>query len=502
MKNKRSSGVLLHISSLPGAGPIGNFGPAAFAFVDFLKRSKQSWWQVLPLNPIGEGNSPYSTISSFAGEHLYIDRNELFSAIGFKGGLRKTKSTRFADYKAARLCFNEDLRKAFEHFVHRKQDQREPFQRFLRAQKFWLDDYTLFVVLADQLGTDWAKWPEPLRNRHSKALSEIRLKHAKEILYHNFLQYHFYRQLRLLRQYANQQGIGLVGDIPIFVSHGSADVWAHQQFFQLDRLGRPQYVAGVPPDFFNRDGQLWGNALYDWDKLKRDNFHWWVQRLTQMLHLFDLIRIDHFIGFTRYWRIPGKAKNARSGRWISVPGHDFFKAVQREIPSMPFIAEDLGSTTPEVFALRDAFGLPGMRVAHMGFGANSSSAYHRPFSYPENSVAYTGTHDNDTTVGWFQQATREVGQKNRMYNLNLIKTYLNPSSKTVHWDLARSIMNTPARMVILPAQDLLGLNTKSRMNIPGTAKGNWIWRLQNGDLSSDIEVKLRELTIAFGRESD
>ena len=512
----RSAGVLLPITALAGPGYVGDLGPEAHAFLKVLAAAGQSWWQMLPVNPIGEGDSPYASLSTFAGETLLISpaflrQHGWVSAAAWREFRKSAAATGPAAYGKARALRARLLREAYE-AARPALAERPDFQAFQEAEREWLDDFTLYQALAADLGqADWTSWPEALRSRDPAALTAARQRLADAIQFAAFGQWQFAEQWRLLRKTAHDLGIGLIGDLPIYVAASSVDVWSHQELFQLDKTGRPTAVAGCPPDSFNPDGQLWGNALYDWSAMADQGFGWWRARLRRLLALFDAVRLDHFIGFQRYWSTPAGAKTAKGGAWCPGPGDGLFRALAAELgldPSRPspFIAEDLGSVTPEVRALRDRFGLPGMKVLQFAFDGSAEAREHLPHALPTASVVYTGTHDNDTVLGWYQDLSRRAhgrGTKARAAKreLALVRDYLGLSptgTKGLARGAIRSVFSSPATVAIIPAQDVLSLSTISRMNVPGTAKGNWRWRLK-APLTDAALDELKRLTQAFDR---
>ena len=503
---ERRSGLLLHLSSLPGPYYCGDLGKAAYRFADFLAAAGQSWWQMLPVNPIGLGNSPYSTTCSFAGEPLYIDLEGLVK----DGLLKKSEiaepraiSPGRVYYQKARRYREASLKKAFARFsAGRGNMESAQFTRFLAQHQYWLEDFALFSVLAKNYKTpEWRNWPPDLRRRKPSALSEIQAAYRPELDYIKFLQFKIFVQWSQLKAYLRQLGIGLIGDIPIFVGYRSADVWAAQKYFQLKRDGSRKYVAGVPPDYYCPEGQLWGNPLYNWPALKKDGYKWWIQRVKHITSLFDVVRLDHFIGFYRHWEIKAESSTAQNGRFRKTPGRELFLALKSALGDLPLIAEDLGTVVPGVYALRDEFGLPGMRVLQFGFGNEASAKYHLPFSYCQNSVVYTGTHDNDTVLGWYDEVKKEAKKKKKLYDLKFFHDYLGGDRKNIHWELIREAMKSVANLAIFPMQDILGLDGKARMNIPGKASGNWQWRLAENALSKKLAAKLSHETHTFGRGS-
>jgi 4-alpha-glucanotransferase len=492
----RASGVLLHVTSLPGPLHSGDFGPDAYAFVDFLAAAKQRYWQVLPLVPAATGDSPYTSLSAFAGNPWLVSPTQL-AAEGWLEPARlqeAVETTACHGAVAGRAARLQLLRSAAASF-HRNAapSQREDYERFIDSNRDWLDDYCLFAAIGESTGTyEWNRWPAPLRARDPAALREIRGELAEELVFLQTTQYFFDRQWQALRRYAADRGVQIFGDIPIFVAYESADVWQHQRLFFLDMDGRRTVVAGVPPDYFSADGQLWGNPLYRWSEMAKDGFSWWRDRLRHSLGLFDLIRLDHFRGFEAYWEVAADAKTAVGGHWIPGPGLELFQSLHQELGDLPLVAEDLGLITPEVLALRDVCGFPGMRVFQFGFDDDYLGQYHRPHSYPDNCVAYTGTHDNDTSLGWYQaNADTEVGHR--------VRVYLSSDGHDIAWKMLEAVARSAARTVIMPMQDLLGLDSSARMNIPGVGSGNWSWRLREGQATPALASRLAALTQRTGR---
>ncbi len=497
----RESGILCHVSSLPNDYGIGDFGKASFDFIDSLASAGQKYWQVLPLNPVGDGFSPYSSVCSFAGEWMYISpaillREKLLKPSEVTHQAVKAK----VDFEKVRKGRMALLKTAFSRFKPGSE-----YEAFLEKNKHWLESYAAFDVLSrlEKAGTDFWKWPETLKKGPGPAVQKYLAAHSRELDFVRFLQFNFFKQWAAVREHARKKGVAIIGDLPIFVALSSSDVWANQSFFCLNDQSEAAYVAGVPPDYFNADGQVWGNALYDWSALEKSGFQFWVERAKQMQSMYDLTRIDHFIGFYRYWEIPAGARNAKKGTWRFVPGEALFKTLDRALGGLPFIAEDLGKTTPEVFALRDQFALPGMRVLHFGFGATYDSAsYHLPYNYPVNCIAYSGTHDNNTTRGWWDGAKRDAKKSKPSFDFKRLASYfpsVNTSSKiarVVHLDLLKSA----AKIVIVPLQDLMGLGEDAKMNVPGTGSGNWAWRAAKVVKKEDWQW-LREACRATGRLS-
>jgi 4-alpha-glucanotransferase len=504
--DRRAGGILLHLTSLPGPYGTGDLGPASRDVARFLAESGQGWWQMLPIGPPGGGDSPYSATSSFAGSPLLVSLDDLVPL----GLLRRDDlhpptalSRGRIDYRGAAAFRDSRLRLAAERFFAGKARERREFDAFRRRESRWIEDDALFHALKDAHGGGgWLRWPAPLRRRERGALAEARRALAAEIRYRAFVQYLFACQWDRFRGELRERNVGLIGDVPIFVSHDSADVWVHQDIFRLDRDGRPEVVAGVPPDYFSRTGQRWGNPVYRWDVLKRRGYDWWLDRLDHALARFDVVRLDHFIGFHRTWVVPARAKTALRGIWAPGPGASFFEAARNRLGGLPFIAEDLGLVTPEVLALRDRFSLPGIRVLQFGFRDGDGGEYHRPHRHPPRSVAYTGTHDNDTVVGWFRgkgagssTRTPEEVRRERAF----LTRYLGGRPREIHWAMIRLAWGSPADTAIVPVQDLLGLGSAARMNRPGTAQGNWQWRLADGALDRRLAHRLAELSETFSR---
>jgi 4-alpha-glucanotransferase len=500
---------LLHPTSLPGPHGIGDLGGPAFRFVDFLQASGLVWWQMLPIVPPGGGDSPYTSSSSFAGSSLLISP-ELLVEDGLLtlGDLRQAHANfpeGEVDFGAARRYKEPLLRKAFAAFCSGAGAAAvKDFLAFCVPNQDWLDDYSYFCALKRERGeASWADWPENERFRRFRRWGEGSLKSlGEEAFYQQFVQHVFQRQWARLREYAARRGVGLIGDVPIFVAHDSADVWANPEYFFLDSAGRPEVVAGVPPDYFSETGQLWGNPLYRWEALRAQGYDWWLARLKIAAARFDAVRLDHFIGFQRYWEIPAGAKTAREGRWVPGPGAGFFEAVRAKLPELELIAEDLGCVTPEVEALRDSFDLPGMRILQFAFGDDSQADSFLPDKYPRRCVAYTGTHDNDTVAGWFKDeglapGSRKPEQIRREREAAL--RYLSSAGGEIHWDMIGAVLRSTADTAIVPAQDLLGLGSEARMNRPGTAEGNWRWRLRAGALDEGVARRLRALAAESGR---
>ncbi len=476
---------MLHITSLPGPGINGDLGAEAKHFVDFLVDSGFSVWQTLPAGPTRSDNSPYSTSSIHAGNPLLINLDYLVHKHWLDSSYLEqtpiTQKTRLQALRAAwdRVGWHDD------HIARREMEQ------FAREQREWLDDFALFRAIRKDHDCDpWWEWPEPLRNRDPEALAEVRVRLASEIEYILFEQYLFFQQWHDMKSYANQRGVELFGDMPIFIAHDSAEVWASQQDFLLDSTGAPTVVAGVPPDYFSATGQRWGNPLYDWDHVQADGFSFWVKRLKTQLAMYDLVRVDHFRGFESYWEIPAADETAMNGRWVSAPGKALFECLHQEYKKLPLVAEDLGIITPEVEELRDSFGLPGMKVLQFAFSGDPKNP-HLPFKYPPNSVVYAGTHDNNTTVGWYQSLDQHTRSQ--------VDEFLGDSKLEMPWPMLWNVLASPSNLAILQMQDLLELDGEHRMNTPGTVEGNWSWRFDWSQVDPGLASRLRHRIAMYGR---
>lgn len=495
MNFPRASGVLLHPTSLPGDFGIGDLGAEAYKFVDFLYDSGQTYWQILPLAPPGDGDSPYSAYSAFAGNTLLISP-ELLVDDGLTADVDIKSAPEFSSAKVEFSKIREwkrlILAKAFEKFRSTSGPSLHgEFEFFTRENFWWLDDYAVFCAMkASHEGQAWFQWAAPLKARAEGALSIVRSQLAREIAAEKFYQFLFFRQWHALKRYANRCGVQMIGDAPIFVALDSADVWCNQNKFKLNADGSPKFVAGVPPDYFSETGQLWGNPIYDWEAMLRDNFGWWTARIAFALQTVDVLRLDHFIGFARNWEVPGGDETAENGHWRDVPGREFFTIIRQRLGKLAIIAEDLGSLTPEVEHLRDAFGIPGMHILQYAFGGDARNR-DLPHNYVRNCVVYTGTHDNDTTLGWFKAADKNVRSHCR--------EYLQTRGRKIHWDMIRAVFASVADTAIVPMQDVLGLGSEHRMNRPATESGNWTWRMPPDSISHDLTARLKDLTVLFGR---
>ena len=498
---KRASGILLPVFSLPSEHGIGCFSKEAYQFVDMLKKAGQSYWQILPLGPTGYGDSPYQSFSTFAGNPYFIDLETLVS----EGLLTEAESREYdseeqeesIDYEKIYKTRFKVLKKAYERFHDRMagwHHEREAYERFISENAFWLDDYSLYMAVKDKNdGVSWNEWDAPLKNREEEALSEARKELAEEISFYKFQQYEFDRQWKKLHSYANEQGVKIIGDIPIYVAFDSADTWAAPQLFQFDENNEPTGVAGCPPDAFSATGQLWGNPLYDWEYHKKTGYEWWIRRIEHCLKLYDVVRIDHFRGFDEYYSIPYGETTAINGQWMPGPGMDLFRAIEEKLGRPEIIAEDLGFLTPSVLKLLKDSGFPGMKVLQFAFDARESSNY-LPHTYPTNCVVYTGTHDNDTTRGWY----RAVGK----YARDFAKEYMckpRLDEDSLAEDFICMAMGSVADLCVVPMQDYLGLGSEARINIPSTLGGNWVWRMKNGQFDEETAAEIYRVTKLYGR---
>jgi 4-alpha-glucanotransferase len=487
----RASGILLHPTSLPGPGT-GDLGEQAFRFVDWLAAAGQSLWQTLPLVAVNEGGSPYNALSAFAGNPLLISPAELHlhGLLSEEAAAAPDLDDDALDFPAA-LRWKDDVVRAAYALLADDEELRADFRAYRQEEAAWLDDYALFRALREaHEGRSWDDWPAPLRERHPNALEEARHQLFDEIDRHAYGQYLFDVQWSAVRRYAHSHGIRIVGDVPIFVAYDSADVWAHPELFELDEELRPTVVSGVPPDYFSATGQRWGNPLYRWDVLEKTGYRWWIDRFRRTLEMVDVVRVDHFRGFESYWEVPADEDTAMRGRWMPGPGRRLFDAVRQELGGLPLVAEDLGIITTEVEALRDDLDLPGMRVLQFAFGGDDPGNPHLPRNYVHNAVAYTGTHDNDTVLGWYADADRDA------------KSAVDESVGTgseMHWRMMEAVLRSDAGWAIVPLQDVLGLGGQARMNTPGVAEGNWGWRLRAGALTPELAARLAELVRRTGR---
>ena len=493
---QRASGLLLHPTALPGTFRIGDLGREAYHFVDFLARAGQSLWQILPLGPTGYGHSPYNALSAFAGNPALIDLQQLvdcgdLDSARLDVAVRHSDAADFNRVHALKCNLLEEAGRTF--FNQPATARHQDYESFCHKHADWLADFSLFMALRESFaGQAWSAWPAALRTRQPETLAAWRQKLAGNCRLHTYQQFVFAGQWDNLKSYANRNGVRMFGDIPIFVAYDSADVWANQQLFQLDELGRATAVAGVPPDYFSATGQRWGNPLYRWERLAEEDFHWWLRRFDHQLHYSDLIRIDHFRGFQACWSIPADETTAISGRWEVVPGRALFEKLRQERRNLPIIVEDLGYITPEVEKLRDDFGFPGMKILQFAFDGSPDNPY-LPENHTVNSVVYTGTHDNNTTLGWWQGLAR--AQK------DLVRDYLGQRRPEMPRELLRLAMASVGALCIIPFQDILCLDSRARFNTPGVASGNWQWQLSAADLTDELADRLYRLTQKYHRTS-
>jgi 4-alpha-glucanotransferase len=494
----RASGILLHPTSLPSRFGIGDLGIEAYKFVDFLAEGFQQIWQVLPLGPTGYGNSPYLCYSALAGNPLLISLEQLQN----DGLLEPHQLDNLPEFPANKVDFDRVaatkmplLKIASDNFQSKSSaKQQEEFQEFCDRHSNWLDDYALFIALKEAFdGASWNQWDRAIAKRESAAIAKWSHDLKDVIFYHKFLQFQFFSQWSNLKKYANKKKVNIFGDIPIYVAHDSADVWSHPEIFCLDeKTGEAALMAGVPPDYFSATGQLWGNPVYDWEALEKTDFKWWIDRVKGILEYLDLVRIDHFRGFEAFWAVPQGETTAMEGKWIEAPGEKFFDLVLEKLGKLPIIAEDLGVITPEVEALRDKFDFPGMKILQFAFDSDRANAF-LPFNYARrNCVVYTGTHDNNTTLGWFNERSPEEQAK--------VIDYLGcVCPEGVHWSLIRLALSSVGDLAIFPMQDILGLGSEAKMNAPGVADGNWQWRYNSEVLNSNLSDRLKHLTYLYGR---
>jgi 4-alpha-glucanotransferase len=496
----RRNGILLHITSLPSPHGIGDLGPEAYRFVDFLHKAGQSLWQVLPLNPTSTvyGDSPYSSFSAFAGNPLFISLEQLVKE-GLLAAADVTSvpsfSTERVDYQAATTYKLHCLKSAFANYKGTRQAKDPGFCSFCTSNAWWLDPHTLYVALKEHFsGAPWYEWPKELRDREEDAVAEMEERLAEKIFQEMFLQYTFSRQWNELKDYCNRKSIQVMGDVPIYVSLDSADVWCTPGIFKLDGEKRPVFVAGVPPDYFSATGQRWGNPVYDWDALKGNRYAWWVKRFEHTLRLFDLVRLDHFRGFAGYWEIPASEETAVAGKWVKAPVWDFFNTLFRHFSILPIIAEDLGTITSDVREVMRTFRFPGMKVLQFAFSGDTADNPYAPHNHVRECVIYTGTHDNNTTRGWFRKEL-SVSDKTELME------YLGRSvdENDIHWELIRVAMMSVANTCIVPFQDFLGLDEEGRMNLPSIPDGNWGWRFRPEELTADLALRISRLTRMYGR---
>lgn len=499
MFDRRASGILLHPTSLPSKYGIGDLGKEAYNFIDFLSASSQQVWQILPIGPTGFGNSPYLAYSALAGNHLLISLEKLVE----NGLLSQADLDSLPEYPLDRVDFDlviqtkrPLLEKASQNFKAKASKEREQeFAKFCTTHTYWLEDYALFMAIKEHLNdASWHTWDEDIARRKPEAIQKWSDLLGDRIYFYKFTQFEFFTQWKSLKKYANNLGIKIFGDIPIYVAHDSVDVWANREIFQLDpKTNEAASMAGVPPDYFSATGQLWGNPVYNWKKLQETNFQWWVQRIEGMLDYVDIMRIDHFRAFEAYWAVPQGETTAMKGKWVEAPGEAFFKVLKEDLGELPIVAEDLGVITPEVEALRDKFAFPGMKILQFAFDSDRANPF-LPFNFNNrNCVVYTGTHDNNTTIGWFESRSPEDNQRVIDY-LGCI------CPEGIHWSLIRLAMGSVANLSIFPIQDVFGLGANAKMNLPGTVEDNWSWRYRSEALCQEFIDRLNHLTYLYGRQ--
>ncbi len=508
MKGERECGALLHPTSLPGRYGIGDLGEAAYRFVRFLKDTNHRYWQILPLGHISFGNSPYNCISAFGGNPYLISPEKLVE----EGLLSSSDLNSIPPFPCDRVDYGSALdykmklmHRSYENF-RSEYDPKYPddYTEFCENNSFWLDDYAMFVSLKDaHRGVEWMKWEKELVKRDAGTLMSVRERMSEEIMFWKYVQYQFFKQWDALREFCRSCDIRIIGDLPVYVAQDSAEVWAHRELFHLDEQGYPKVVSGVPPDYFSATGQRWGNPIYRWNVMSGNGFEWWVDRFRMNFKIADIVRLDHFRGFEAYWEIPASESTAVKGRWVKGPGKKLFDAVKGSLGDLDMIAEDLGVITPEVDRLREELGHPGMRVLQMAFGNDPKASEYRPHNHIENCVVYTAGHDHNTTVGWFNaepgsqstQSKQEIESERRY----VLKYTGREDDGAIHWDFIRLALGSVAETALYPLQDILGLGTEARMNLPGTIKGNWEWRFTEDMLTREIREKLKELTIIYER---
>ncbi len=494
----RSSGILLHITSLPSPHGIGDLGPWAYSFADFLSETGQGLWQILPLNPtvLHHGSSPYHSPSAFAGNPLLISPERLVQD-GYLVASDLKSIPQFPKERVVYSSVQAHKEKLFIKAYERSKKKRKihTYEQFCSESLHWLDDFALFMALRSHFGEKaWSEWPREIRDRHPEAIRRAREELTDRIAREMFLQYLFHQQWTSLKNYCNDKGIQILGDMPIYVNYDSTDLWSHPELFKLDEEKRPQAIAGVPPDYFSETGQLWGNPVYRWDVLKENRYDWWIKRIRRNLKLFDLLRIDHFRGLVAYWEVPAGETTAIHGKWIEAPVEDFFQTILKKFPYAPLIAEDLGTITPDVREVMHRFDFPGMKVLLFAFGDDPAKNPYTPHNVIRHCVMYTGTHDNNTARGWFErEATAEIKERLFRYVGREI------TAEDVHWELLRLAMMSVANTVIIPMQDLLGLGEEARMNTPATIEGNWQWRLLPEQLDDSVGGPLLKMTRTYGR---
>lgn len=510
MNFPRASGILLHPTSLPGPYGIGEIGPEAYRFIDFLHAGGMKIWQVLPLNPTGYGDSPYQSFSAFAGNPLLISTDGLINE-GVLSRAELQDTPKFAedhvDFGAVIPFKMSLLRKAAANFFGSAEPpHRLAYETFCNAQAAWLEDFALFMAAKDaHRQVVWTDWDLALAARKAEAMQRWREKLADSIAAQKYWQFIFFRQWHALKNYAHERGIRIMGDLPIYVAHDSADVWSHPDLFCLDPSGRPEQVAGVPPDYFSATGQLWGNPIYRWELMKQRGYSWWIERFRAALDIYDLLRVDHFRGFEAYWEIPAGETTAINGRWVKGPGAELFRVVRQSLGDLPIVAENLGVITPAVEAIRHEFGFPGMAILQFAFSTDPQAPTFRPHNYVHNLVAYTGGHDNDTMFGWWRSgiaaSTRSQADVDKEYNdaIHYFGVTREQMDREVNWIFIRHVMMSVANLALFPMQDVLGIGSEGRMNIPSTLGGNWKWRMAPGSMRDSDAARLKEFATMYER---
>ncbi len=488
----RGAGILMPITSLPSEYGIGTMGKEAYHFVDLLAEARHGYWQILPIGPTGYGDSPYQSYSSFAGNPYLIDLEMLEEEKLLKASEYREedwgKDPAKADYGLLYEKRFKVLRKATDRLAHHAP---KAYTEFLKKEKSWLHDYATFMAIkTDMKGKPWREWPQPLQDKDPEAIRKAQEKLSSEILFWTRVQYLFFRQYYALKEYANSKNVRIIGDLPIYVASDSIDAWSFRDQFQLDKDGSPKSVAGCPPDAFSEDGQLWGNPLYDWDSMKKNDYAWWIERIRHQMRFYDVLRLDHFRGFSTYYAIPAKDTTAKNGKWCAGPGYEFFKLVEKKLGKLDLIAEDLGALTPDVYELMEQTGYPGMKVLEFAFDGDDSD--YLPHHYGKNCVVYAGTHDNDTILGWLKTADKKTREK-------VISYFHMDEKEGYNWGVIRGAYGTTADLAIVQLQDVIGLGSEGRINTPATASGNWTWRCRPGSLTKTHVKKLRDLAVLYGR---
>ncbi len=499
MRFERSAGILLHPTSLPGKYGIGDLGKEAYNFLDFMEAAGQKLWQVFPLGPTGYGDSPYQCFSAFAGNPLIISPDILLE----EGFLKDDDLKNIPDFNPNKIDFGELIRykhgllkKSFEHFKNDSNGKEKPFEEFCIKNNEWLEDYALFMALKEHNnGAVWSKWDKDLVVRKETAVKKWKEKLSDSVLYQKYIQFQFFHQWKNLKDYANKKGIRIIGDIPIFIAYDSSDLWSNKEIFTVDKEGNLTFIAGVPPDYFSATGQLWGNPLYKWNEMEKDDFLWWRKRISALLEMVDIIRIDHFRGFDAYWEIPAGSKTAEPGKWRKAPGEKFFNTIEKYLGKLPIIAEDLGVITKSVTELREKFNFPGMKILQFAFGSGMEDRF-LPHNFVQNSIVYTGSHDNDTTRSYFE---KEKNNDNDIYEH--AQKYLNYYGEDIVGELIRTAYASVADIIIIPMQDILKLGSEARMNFPGKLGGWWSWRYTWNQIDQDLAAHYKDLTTLYERSS-